>query len=1338
MNGVQIIPDGEGDIRLGGYRAGVLSRDLNVDPGRIALGTDITNFTGTHVVYVGKDAAAQAAAVSNAVFVGWNAATFGVGDGTVAIGSEVAKLALPAIGGESVVVGDSAAPSASRIFQSVVLGRRTASLCTSLDRAVVVGTSTEIDSPTCTQVTAIGSNLNVRSPAIGVTVVGSQSTVGGTNSICLGSGNETGINTSFNVCIGNVVRAFGNRNIFIGTNLQTSSIGSFSDNILLGHDLNIGSVSNVTSLDARAYPGVTSGVTANTLYLGGCLRWGKLTGNLTFRAGGVTELLMTPASSLAATPVSVINATPQLTSLYSGMVTVTDTGFVDAKKVTTDEFEAGVMKAATFEATGLMQAKAGLTVTGALLAADATCTTLTATGLVQAQAGLTASGTLAANAGATCTTLTATNLIQAQGGLTVTGAALAANAGATCTTLIATSLVQAQAGLTVTGDTIADDITCDTLEASAGVTVSGVLTANAGTITTSLEASQLVQAKAGLTVSNGTLTGEHVSCTTLQASHEVDALSSVTVTGALTANGGFSGSTVSSTGLMTAQNGLTVSAGTLNAGHVAATSVATTALLTAGQGAVVNGGSLTANEGVLTTDLAASGTVTALQIVATDASTDFGVTTVGLKASGLSELADVTADDVEASSLTVNGATTLAGAVNASGGLTTTNLTTTGIFTATGGVSATGPSFGERFIVKIAEPGPQLVGTQAVLTTTLKATQRSDFEEVHAEATTVSSLTVNAGATLSGDVTSSGPFTVHDVLTVNGDTELNGDATVDGDVTVNLDATLKGDVTAEKNLVANRLVANGVALTSGQYALHTTTLRASGDAAMAKLDCAALTATGTVLAQNGLDVSAVPLRAFSGTETTTLVATAMVTADAGIETTTLVASDDAFFVDVDVSGTLTVSEIDATSGTVFTLAVTDDAFVEGDLVVTGSTTMNDLDAQATKLDSLSVTNLSALDDLTVAGSVQMFGAATVSGATTMYQTLTAFGLVTANAGLTASDVTTSGNVTATGTVAGLGIQEGTGVATVNRLVVNGVSLSATPTQQYSIEGTTIKATTINTSGACEVERITVYGLSDPFVFTTLNGFTGTPSINSVSLETGLLKATTVIATSLSTGSGPVSTTGTMTTNALVVTVAGGSTWTQALIDPTTTSGLRFSVGASRSVDLSQAYSPTDGTRKAFCSKVGTGFVAGALVSATGSISTYVGTSSAGSSAVSQDASVPEVELATYAGKERYVGVVSSIETGSSTERSQAYGSLVFRTPKMSTDERVVVSTSGFGAVLVNSQNGPVAVGDLLCVSNTAGQATKQTGDAVTSWTVGKAMQAVSFGASPVLVACKLC
>ena len=351
--------------------------------------------------------------------------------------------------------------------------------------------------------------------------------------------------------------------------------------------------------------------------------------------------------------------------------------------------------------------------------------------------------------------------------------------------------------------------------------------------------------------------------------------------------------------------------------------------------------------------------------------------------------------------------------------------------------------------------------------------------------------------------------------------------------------------------------------------------------------------------------------------------------------------------------------------------------------------------------------------------------------------------------------------TVTLSVSGASIQTGgvntstltaSGLCTADRLKI----LDATGAAGFSVEAPSIKATdglfttlqtgvvgctTATTTGTATVGRLRVLDPSPvagvAAVVTTTLAASGPASAYSLTtsvpptdastygVDTQRLRATAAVVTSLDAGLlGSISTGGTV--SAGVVSVKDWS------VVQTADAGLRLSSGASKT-EVSNAVRPPDAAGKAYCLASGSGVVVGCLVSASGTYSSL--TTTVAATAISAEAAVPVVRLTQTATAKRYVGVVAAVESVA-PERAVTVGTLTFRST--ASDTRVVVNVSGFGAVLVNGQGGNIDIGDLLCVSTTAGVATRQADDIVRSSTVGKATAALVIGAlAPAeLIGCK--
>jgi fibronectin-binding autotransporter adhesin len=538
------------DIQLGGVLAGVTITSSNAITGVVSLGTDVTDFTGVRNTFVGTDAGKLAKTVNQAVFLGFNAGTVGLGDSSVIIGSDAAPLAIPTEdSGNSIVIGYNVVPNSTRVDKSTVIGRSSATGCPIVKSAVIIGDSVTMNIASCEEVIAIGSRMRINEPAQRITAVGHFSRVGGSNTVCVGYNNTVADGTLNNIALGTLIVAKGNDNVAVGYDINIDSSAASGNLIVGGSGTVLGAVSNLTSFDAVSYPGGL--VSSNTLYLGGCLRWNKVSGDLLLRAVGTAGLVVRTAA--AAADVSVITATPTLLTLY-GNVTVTPSGVVTAPVVNTPLFTATAMTAGTLTASGLVTAQSGITVSAGTLSAKATeVTTLTASGLVTAQAGLTvSSGTLTANGGVSTTTVTASGnvssggSVSASGSVTAGGSMTASGSMTAGTTFTATGLVTCgrltivdppvdplafpltyppgyalnTTSLNATGTSALQAVTTTTLTASGKVTANAALQVNGG----------LLEATSGLTVSTGSTTVQALTVNGLSTVGVINASGKLTVT----------------------------------------------------------------------------------------------------------------------------------------------------------------------------------------------------------------------------------------------------------------------------------------------------------------------------------------------------------------------------------------------------------------------------------------------------------------------------------------------------------------------------------------------------------------------------------------------------------------------------------------------------------------------------------------------------------------------------------------------------------------------------------------------------------------------------------------
>jgi filamentous hemagglutinin len=1265
---MQIVTDGGSfDLNLGGALAGIIATAVSYVTGIIAIGTDTSTFSGANSSFYGIGAGKEATDVSDTVYVGNNAGKKGLGDTSVVIGSSSAPIAVKGgLSGNSIVVGASALPNATYVERTTVIGRRSGLGAVSVTNAVVIGDELQLAS-TCDEVVAIGSGLTVRSPATRITALGHFSTVGGSNTIAIGWSNETGTGSAGNVVLGTSCILRGDNNIVIARGLNAMD-ASCSNNIILGGGYSLGAVSGTTALDAGAYPGGVT--TSNMLYLGGCLRWSKMSGELVLRGTGTATLLVTN--------VAAVTATPTLLSLF-GNVTVTPAGVLTAPVISSPTFSATILTAGTLTASGLVTANAGLTVNNVVLIAQAgsKTTTLEATDLVQAKAGMTVTGAvLDARSGAKSTTLEATGLVQAKDGVTVTGAILDAQAGSRTTVLEASGLVQAKAGVTVTG-AIMDaqaGAKVTTLEATglvqakAGLTVTtALMDAQAGAKATTLEATGLVQAKAGVTVSGAILDAQAGTKTTsLEATGIAQAKAGLTVTGAfLDAQAGAKATTVEATGLVQAKGGVTVTGDILDAQAGAkATTLEATGLIQANAGLTVTGGIVDARAGSKTTVIEATGLVQAkagLTVTGALLDAQAGSKTTTLEANGL----------IQAKS----GITVTSALMDAQAGAKTTTLEANGMVQANAGLTVTA-------VILDAQAGAK--------TTTLEATSTSTLAVVNAGSTTASSLEVTNNARVKG------------VLTVDHAIAADGGMTVT-DLTSTGTFTASGTFDAIGTVTAKRLVASDppidpLALPPTYlpgYGLTTTSLQSTTFA-----DMGTIKASGAVTANAGLLVDNALLKACAGTETTTLTASASVSVSgsAGLTTTKLEASDVALLKEVTASGLLSAN------GGVKALLNTEVQTLD----VKDSATM--VDVKATGLMSLGAgltvtSGLTALQGLEVGGdtSLKML---TVTGAASF----------ASSAGQSVPTLTVDGSATPTEPALSV-----SGKATVSSLEVT----DATATYAVdapSVRATNMTATTINATGVTTVDTLVVvdasYDKDKPAPAIRTTTLSATKDISSYNIKTNVdptdttygvytqkLYATAVDVTSLSAGIGSISTTGTVSAGTVSV-----SSWNVVQYN----SDLRFASGT-KITEVRDTYQPLDGPGRVYALRTGPAVEVGMLMSATGEYSTA--TSSGSTAFASVDVAVPVVTQSTLAASNRYVGVVAAIES-SASERVYPFGTLAFRVP--TSDVRLVLNVSGFGAVLVDGSGGDISIGDLLTLSSSAGVAARQADDIVRSSTIGKA------------------
>jgi hypothetical protein len=103
-----------------------------------------------------------------------------------------------------------------------------------------------------------------------------------------------------------------------------------------------------------------------------------------------------------------------------------------------------------------------------------------------------------------------------------------------------------------------------------------------------------------------------------------------------------------------------------------------------------------------------------------------------------------------------------------------------------------------------------------------------------------------------------------------------------------------------------------------------------------------------------------------------------------------------------------------------------------------------------------------------------------------------------------------------------------------------------------------------------------------------------------------------------------------------------------------------------------------------------------------------------------DEAVPIVELATKEKDSTVFGVIAGFEEPDKDTRQFKVGNMIFNKNKEKDDIKLIINSSGEGALLVCDYNGPIKNGDLLCTSPITGLAMKQDDDIIRSYTIGKA------------------
>jgi hypothetical protein len=102
---------------------------------------------------------------------------------------------------------------------------------------------------------------------------------------------------------------------------------------------------------------------------------------------------------------------------------------------------------------------------------------------------------------------------------------------------------------------------------------------------------------------------------------------------------------------------------------------------------------------------------------------------------------------------------------------------------------------------------------------------------------------------------------------------------------------------------------------------------------------------------------------------------------------------------------------------------------------------------------------------------------------------------------------------------------------------------------------------------------------------------------------------------------------------------------------------------------------------------------------------------------------PIVKLTTTAKSKKVYGVISNKEDGE--ERTFGTGCFISNYGERK-DNRLFINSIGEGGILVNSENGNIENGDLLCSSSTPGIAMKQDTDFIMNYTIGKATMDYNF------------
>jgi hypothetical protein len=237
------------EVGILGY-SDVGGNSLHVDEvlQNVAVGPNLTLFTGKRNVILGTKAGLSATRSDDNVFGGW-AAGGGAGDSNVIVGTRAGQY-LEEQSTYSVVVGPLAAFGASVVSNSVLIGPRVGGdLTTSLNSTIigtgVVASDKVADVSVVARDTIIGDDSNEYAERITGHV--SKSWLTGTDIVAFGNAIVTMSGRSGLVAIGDAVTAGGSDSILVGKNVSTGTGGSLNqifgmDTHILGPHVNVLSV----------------------------------------------------------------------------------------------------------------------------------------------------------------------------------------------------------------------------------------------------------------------------------------------------------------------------------------------------------------------------------------------------------------------------------------------------------------------------------------------------------------------------------------------------------------------------------------------------------------------------------------------------------------------------------------------------------------------------------------------------------------------------------------------------------------------------------------------------------------------------------------------------------------------------------------------------------------------------------------------------------------------------------------------------------------------------------------------------------------------------------------